>query len=46
MGRLPVIAVFDTNIVIDALNDLGSANVAYIRYGRVLLSLLCYTAVL
>ena len=41
-----MIAVFDTNIVIAALNDLGSANVEYIRYERVLLSLLCDTAVL
>jgi hypothetical protein len=46
MGRLPVIAVFDTNLVIDALSGVGAANVEDIRYERLLLSLLCDTAVL
>jgi hypothetical protein len=35
MGRLPVIADFDTKSVIDVLNGVGSADVEYIRYERV-----------
>jgi hypothetical protein len=38
MGRLPVIAVFDTNIVIDALNGVEVADAEYGRYDRVLIS--------
>ncbi len=38
MGRPRVIAVFDTNIVIDALNGLPEADDEYARYERVLVS--------
>ena len=46
MGRLPVIADFDTNIVIDVLSGVGAANVEDIRHEHLLLRLLCDTAVL
>ena len=46
MGRSPVIAIFDTNSVIDALNGVESADVEYIRYEHVLINPLCDTAVL
>jgi len=38
MGCPPVNAVFDTNIVIDALNGVSAADVEYRRYERVLIS--------
>ena len=38
MGNLAMIAVFDTNIVIDALNGVADADVEYDRYERVLIS--------
>jgi len=42
MGRLPVIAVFDTNIVIDALNGVEVADAEYGRYDRVLISVITW----
>ncbi len=33
-----MIAVFDTNIVIDALNGINEADIEYSRYDRVLVS--------
>ena len=42
MGRLPVIAVFDTNIVIDALNGVEVADAEYGRYDRVLVSVITW----
>ena len=33
-----MIAVFDTNIVIDALNGIAAADTEYARYKRVLIS--------
>ena len=33
-----MIAVFDTNIVIDALNGIAAADTEYVRYERVLIS--------
>ncbi len=38
MGSPAVIAVFDTNIVIDALNGVADADEEYDRYERVLIS--------
>lgn len=38
MGSISVIAVFDTNIVIDALNGVDAADTEYGRYDRVLIS--------
>ena len=46
MGRSPVIAVFDTNIVIDALNGLSEADDEYARYERVLISRITWMEVL
>ena len=42
MGRLPVTAVFDTNIVIDALNGVEVADAEYGRYDRVLISVITW----
>ena len=41
-----MIAVFDTNIVIDALNGVADANAEYARYERVLISRLTWMEVL
>ena len=41
-----MIAVFDTNIVIDALNGVPEADVEYSRYERVLISRITWTEVL
>ena len=46
MGRTNVIAVFDTNIVIDALNGLPEADEEYARYERVLVSRITWMEVL
>jgi predicted nucleic acid-binding protein len=46
MGRLPVIAVFDTNIVIDALNGVEAADAEYGRYDRVLISIITWIEVM
>ena len=46
MGWPPVIAVFDTNIVIDALNGLPEADEEYARYERVLVSRITWMEVL
>ena len=46
MGRLPVIAVFDTNIVIDALNGVEIADAEYGRYDRVLVSVITWIEVM
>ena len=45
MGR-GMIAVFDTNIVIDALNGMNEADVEYGRYERVLISRVTWMEVL
>ena len=45
MGHL-MIAVFDTNIVIDALNGVAEADVEYSRYERVLISRVTWMEVL
>jgi predicted nucleic acid-binding protein len=45
MGNL-MIAVFDTNIVIDALNGVESADAEYSRYERVLISRITWMEVL
>ena len=45
MGHL-MIAVFDTNIVIDALNGVAEADAEYIRYERVLISRITWMEVL
>ena len=37
-----MIAVFDTNIVIDALNGVDEADVEYNRYERVMISLITW----
>ena len=42
MGRSPVIAIFDTNIVIDALNGVEAADTEYGRYDRVLISVVTW----
>ena len=42
MGRSPVIAIFDTNIVIDALNGVEAADAEYGRYDRVLISVITW----
>jgi len=39
-------ALFDTNIVIDALNGLPEADAEYLRYDRVLISLITWMEVL
>jgi predicted nucleic acid-binding protein len=41
-----MIAVFDTNIVIDALNGVSEADVEYSRYERVLISRITWMEVL
>ena len=41
-----MIAVFDTNIVIDALNGVQAADAEYARYDRVLISLITWIEVL
>jgi len=41
-----MIAVFDTNIVIDALNGAGQADEEYARYERVLISLITWMEVM
>ncbi len=41
-----MIAVFDTNIVIDALNGLSEADDEYVRYERVLISRITWMEVL
>lgn len=41
-----MIAVFDTNIVIDALNGVDAADVEYKRYDRVLISRITWMEVL
>lgn len=41
-----MIAVFDTNIVIDALNGVAKADVEYHRYERVLISRITWMEVL
>ena len=46
MGRLKVNAVFDTNIVIDALNGVSDADEEYRRYARVLISRITWMEVL
>ncbi len=46
MGHSSVIAVFDTNIVIDALNGLSEADDEYARYERVLISRITWMEVL
>lgn len=38
MGSSSVIAVFETNLLIDALNGVGAADAEYARYERVLIS--------
>jgi predicted nucleic acid-binding protein len=45
MGQL-MIAVFDTNIVIDALNGVAEADAEYSRYERVLISRITWMEVL
>ena len=46
MGCAPMNAVFDTNIVIDALNGVSAADVEYRRYARVLISRITWMEVL
>lgn len=46
MGRARLIAVFDTNIVIDALSGLSEADEEYLRYERVLISRITWMEVL
>lgn len=46
MGHSVVIAVFDTNIVIDALNGLSEADDEYALYERVLISRITWMEVL
>jgi predicted nucleic acid-binding protein len=41
-----MIAVFDTNIVIDSLNGIAKADAEYARYDRVLISLVTWMEVL
>ena len=41
-----MIAVFDTNIVIDALNGIAEADVEYNRYSRVLISRITWMEVM
>gem|GEM_PF-5277936 len=41
MGQ-PMIAVFDTNIVIDTLNGVDEADIEYNRYKRVMISLITW----
>ena len=41
-----MIAVFDTNIIIDALNGIAEADVEYSRYERVLISRITWMEVL
>ena len=41
-----MIAVFDTNIVIDALNGLSGAGAEYVRYQRVLISRITWIEVM
>jgi hypothetical protein len=41
-----MIAVFDTNIVIDALNGVTDADVEYSRYARVLISRITWIEVM
>ncbi len=41
-----MIAVFDTNIVIDALNGIQAADAEYARYERVLISLITWIEVM
>lgn len=41
-----MIALFDTNIVIDALNGVSEANSEYLRYERVLISRITWMEVL
>lgn len=45
MGQ-PMIAVFDTNIVIDALNGVEAADAEYAKYERVLISRVTWIEVL
>jgi len=46
MGLLIVNAIFDTNIVIDALNGIANADAEYSRYERVLISRITWMEVL
>jgi predicted nucleic acid-binding protein len=46
MGSAPVNAVFDTNIIIDALNGVAAADIEYNRYARVLISRITWMEVL
>jgi predicted nucleic acid-binding protein len=46
MGYAPVIAVFDTNIIIDALNGVSESDIEYGRYERVMISLITWMEVL
>ena len=43
---MTVIALFDTNIVIDALNGIAEADVEYNRYARVLISRITWMEVM
>ena len=46
MGWSPVNAVFDTNILIDALNGIDKANEEYARYEKVFISRIAWMEVL
>ena len=43
---MPMNAVFDTNIIIDALNGVAAADVEYSRYARVFISHITWMEVL
>jgi predicted nucleic acid-binding protein len=46
MGQSPVIAVFDTNILIDALNGVSKADKEYNLYERVIISRITWMEIL
>jgi hypothetical protein len=46
MGSSPVIAVFDTNIVIDALNGVSEADAEFDLYERVIISRITWMEIL
>jgi hypothetical protein len=46
MGQPPVNALFDTNLVVDALNGVVAAAAEYSRYARVLISRITWMEVL
>lgn len=46
MGPAPVNAVFDTNMIIDALNGVAATDAEYSRYMRVLISRITWMEVL